>query len=178
VALNTLFSSLNECAKDVFSTMGAADLDAVGVSITNMGSMETVFDVVGEGSTAMVMNLFIGDNDFSAINPPIRWTGIAVRDRAFGSFFDTTISNSTNIRHVFSASINSNLDILRAQISDLSGGREVVSVRLAVDSCYRFIFYLLIKSNFTFLQPGYLGCKCDCFWKHRINRHCESDCNR
>jgi len=81
--------------------MGAADLDAVGVSVTNMGSMETVFDVVGEGSTAMVMNLFIGDNDFSAIDPPIRWTGIAVRDRAFGSFFDTTVSNSTNIRHVF-----------------------------------------------------------------------------
>ena len=113
--------------QDVFSTMGASDIDAVGVTISNMGSMETIFDVVGEGSTAMVMNLAIEDNDFSSIVPPIRWTAITIRDNASARFVDTVVSNSTNIRHVFSASVNSNLDILRAEMTSLTGGRAVVS---------------------------------------------------
>jgi len=107
--------------------MGAGDIDAVGVNVNNMGSFETVFDVVGEGSTATVMNLFIGDNDLSAIDPPIRWTAVTIRDNAMASFVDTIVYNSTNIRHVFSASIRSNLDILRAEMTGLTGGRAVVS---------------------------------------------------
>ena len=81
--------------QDVFSTMGAGDIDAVGVIVSNMGSFETIFDVVGDGSTAMVMNLLIADNDFTSIDPPIRWTAITIRDNASGSFVDTVVRNST-----------------------------------------------------------------------------------
>ena len=108
--------------------MGAGDIDAVGVIVSNMGSFETIFDVIGDGSTAMVMNLLIADNDFTSIDPPIRWTAITIRDNASGSFVDTVVRNSTNIRHVFSASMYSSLDIRRADLTDLTGGRAVVSL--------------------------------------------------
>lgn len=107
--------------------MGAGDIDAVGVNINNMGSFETVFDVIGEGSTAMVEDLIISDIDFTASDPPLLWTAVTIRENGMASFVDTTVSNSTNIRHVFSAAVSSTLDILRAQISGLTGGRAVVS---------------------------------------------------
>ena len=113
--------------KDIFSTMGAADIDAVGVDVNNMRSFEVVFDVIGEGSTALVEDLIISDNNFTASEPSLRWTAVTIRENGMGSFVDTTVTNSTNIRHVFSASISSTLDIVRAEMSGLTGGREVVS---------------------------------------------------
>ena len=126
---DTALTHMNPASmQDVFSTMGAGDIDAVDVTVSNMASFETVFDVVGDGSTAMVMNLLIADNDLSSVDPPIRWTAIMVRDNASGTFIDTVVMNSTNIRHVFSASIFSTLDIRRADLTDLTGGRAIVSL--------------------------------------------------
>lgn len=107
--------------------MGAADIDVVGLNVHDMGSLETVFDVVGAGSTAMVESLVIENNDLGNSNPPIRWTAVTVRDGGAATFVGTTVSNCTNIRHVFSASLSSRLDIIRAQVTGLMGGRAIVS---------------------------------------------------
>lgn len=115
--------------------MGAADIDVIGLNVINMRSLETIFDVVGEGSSAKVQDFNVADNDFSSSDPPQRWTGVTIRDRASALFMDTNVSNSTNIRHVFSASLTSTLDILRARMIGISGGRAIV--------CAHKVFFLI-----------------------------------
>jgi len=164
--------------QDVFSTMGAGDIDAVGVNINNMGSFETVFDVIGEGSTAMVEDLIISDIDFTASDPPLLWNAVTIRENGMASFVDTTVSNSTNIRHVFSAAVSSKLDILRAQMSGLTGGRAVVST---IHGVLSLCAISSASSNITQLSvlfpcAGHLGCKCHCLWQSWIHHLCQSTC--
>ena len=104
-----------------------ADIDAIGVNVSGMTSMDNVFDIAGRGSSAMVQNLEISNNDFAGVNPPIRWTGANVRDEAEASFSNVAVSNNSNIRHIFSAVGDSVLMVEDVFVSGAIGGRVVVS---------------------------------------------------
>jgi hypothetical protein len=119
--------------KDIFVALEAADIDAIGVNINNMTNMQTIFDVGGEGSSAMIENLVVENNDLSQVEPKVRWTGLNIRENAKATVVNSTIANNTNIRHVFSASSSSSMDIQGALVTMASGGRVVVSrVQLSV----------------------------------------------
>ncbi len=105
----------------------AADIDAVDVNISSMVNMVNIFDVGGEGSSAMIEGLLVANNDLSKVVPPTRWIGVNIRENAKAVVTNTTFADNTNIRHVFSASISSSLDIQGAIVTMASGGRVVVS---------------------------------------------------
>lgn len=107
--------------------MEAADIDALGVNIQNMKSMENIFDLEGEGSSAMIKDITVSGNDLSGVTPPIRWTGFNVREDAIASIENAKISDNTNARHIFSASRTASIAIQNAMVSTTSGGRVVVS---------------------------------------------------
>lgn len=119
--------------------MEAADLDAVNVNILNMQNMLTIFDIEGDGSSAMISDITVIDNDLSGVNPPVRWTGFNVRENAMASIENATITDNTNVRHVFSASRSASVDIEDAMISATSGGLVVVS---ASETQYVYWFFL------------------------------------
>ena len=107
--------------------MQAADIDAVGVTVTEMTNIVTVFDVVGEGTTAVLENIMISSNNIAESNPRNLWTGINIRENAVGTIADSSFVENDNMRHVFSASMSATLDVQRSRVVGASGGRVVVS---------------------------------------------------
>jgi len=117
--------------QDIFVAMEAADIDAVSVNIQNMETMQNIFDIEGEGSSAMIKDITIAGNDLSGVNPPVRWTGFNVRENAMALIENATIVDNTNVRHIFSASRSASVGIRNAMISMTNGGRVVVSASVS-----------------------------------------------
>lgn len=113
--------------QDIFVVMQAADIDAVDVTITAMTNIVTVFDVVGEGTTAVLENIIISNNNIAQSKPSNLWTGINIRDNAIGTVTNISFLENSNVRHIFSASVSATMDIQRSTVIGASGGRVVVS---------------------------------------------------
>jgi hypothetical protein len=92
-----------------------------------MMNMMTIFDIDGQGSYAMIEDLVVANNDLTQVAPPVRWTVVNIRQSATASVVSATITNNTNIRHVFSAQDLSTLDVSHAVVMMASGGLAVVS---------------------------------------------------
>lgn len=114
--------------EDMFVVMNAADIDAMSVTIDFMRNMDIIFKVSGAGSTATVEDLVIANNDFAASDPPVLWTAFDLEDSAMATVANAQISDSTNIRHLFSAASASVLNLQDIDVDGLVGGRAVVSV--------------------------------------------------
>jgi hypothetical protein len=106
--------------------VAGADIDAVGVSVSSMESLENVFLIEGSGSSVTLQDSSIENNIPSTV-PPVRWTGVDAQNGATASVSNTTISGNTNVRHVFSASNQSSLILYGITVTDTTGGREIVS---------------------------------------------------
>jgi hypothetical protein len=114
-------------SQDIFVVMQAADIDAVDVTISGMTNIATVFDVVGDGTTAALEKIIISNNNIGQTNPSNLWTGINIRDNAIGTVISSSFVENTNLRHVFSASLSATLNVQRSMVIGASGGRVVVS---------------------------------------------------
>lgn len=112
--------------------MEGADIDAMNIAVNNMKNMLNLFSVAGDGSTVMVGSLVAEGNDLSAVNPPTRWTAVNIGENATGTVTSASFSDNTNVRHIFSASSSSSLNILGASVASTTGGRVVVSALYAV----------------------------------------------
>lgn len=106
--------------------MAGADIDAMGVSVSSMESMENVFLIEGSGSSVTIQDSSLESNAPSTV-PPVRWTGVDVQNGATASVSNTTISGNTNVRHIFSASNQSSLTLYGITVADTTGGRAIVS---------------------------------------------------
>lgn len=106
--------------------MEAADIDAISITVAEMKSMETVFNVRGVGSFASIDSLSIANNDFRASGTDSRWIGVDVAMRATASATNLLISNSSHVRHVLSSSSDSSLSVSNSKVIDMMGGRAVV----------------------------------------------------
>ena len=135
--------------------MQAADIDAVDVTITEMTNIVTVFDIVGDGTTALLENIVISNNDIAQTNPNNLWTGINIRDNAMGSVSNSSFVKNTNMRHVFSASRSASLDVLRSMVVGASGGRVVVRQFEKLNiygDCGFLLFFILVFSHHNFFM--------------------------
>ena len=108
--------------------MQAADIDAIDVTVNEMSNMFTVFDIVGDGTTAVLENIIVRSNNVAQSNPNNLWVGISIRENAIGTVTKSTFIDNTNVRHVLSASMNATLDIQSSRITGASGGRVAVSL--------------------------------------------------
>jgi hypothetical protein len=106
--------------------VAGADIDAMGVSVSSMESLENVFLIEGSGSSVTIQDSSL-ENNAPSTDPPVRWTGIDVQNGATASVSNTTISGNTNMRHAFSASNQSSLTLYGIAVTDTTGGRAIVS---------------------------------------------------
>ncbi len=116
--------------EDMFVVMNAADIDAMDVSIDFMRNMENIFEISGAGSTAAVEDLVIANNNFADSDPPVLWTAFNLENNAMASVANAQISDSTNVRHLFSVASSSVINLQDIDIDGLVGGRAVVSAIL------------------------------------------------
>jgi hypothetical protein len=107
--------------------MDGADIDTMNINVNNMQNLMNIFDITGEGTSAMIDGLVVENNDLSSVTPPVRWTGVNIRDDASGTVTNANFNDNTNVRHVFSASTSSTLNIQGATVTMTTGGRVVVS---------------------------------------------------
>jgi hypothetical protein len=108
--------------------MQAADIDAMDVTIAEMSSIGSVFEVAGAGSTAVLENVNINRNNIAQSSPMNLWVGINVRDSGFGVISNSTFIDNTNIRHIFSTFNAGTLEVQNLKVIGASGGRVVVSI--------------------------------------------------
>jgi hypothetical protein len=106
--------------------MQGADIQASSVSVSNMMDMMNAFDIVGTGSTALLENIAITQNDLRGTQS--RWIGFNANTGAMISIMNATVTSNTNIRHVFSADTNSMMMIDQSTVMSNTGGTVLVSV--------------------------------------------------
>lgn len=113
--------------QDLFAAMGGAQLNAAGITVSEMVSMTNLFDIAGPGSVAQIMDVMITDNDFRTTDPPPLWTGVNVRDNAMATATEFVVEDSTNIRYLFGAQGGSMISVDTVDAVNIVGGRQVVS---------------------------------------------------
>lgn len=98
--------------------MNSADIDAKGINVNSMKSVNNVFSVASTGTGAKIHDLVVADNAIQT-----RWSVVNAMDQAEVVAENISVFNSTSLRHVFSAAMRSTFTLDKADIADLMGGR-------------------------------------------------------
>jgi len=113
--------------QNLFVSRGSGTIDAIGIDVQGMTFMETVFDVQGVGSSTIVEDLVVRDNDLSD-HEDHSWIGVVVSDEGMGSFSNVTFCENARVHNFAHVSKEGSINFQNVHLCRLSGGVVVVRI--------------------------------------------------